>query len=317
MTEILTVTVNPAIDVATSTDHVVPGPKLRCGPARIDPGGGGINVARTVTKLGGHAKAVFAVGGENGLQLIDMVRAEGVTPIPVTVAGQTRQNLAVTDLQSGEQYRFSLRGDQWREKDQTKIIDVITAHAAVDGFVVLSGGIAPGMSAGFHGQVQTALKPLSNKIIVDTCEPALSHLISRARIPFHLLRLDQQEAALAAGRDLGSVEESFAYAADLVGRGVARTVIIGRGADGSLLVTQDQRLFCHAAKVPVQSKIGAGDAFVGGLTFGLSRAQSLSDALQWGVAAATATVSTPGTALCTLEAVKSLIPHCRVETVAP
>jgi len=52
MTEILIVTVNPAIDVATSTEHVEPDRKLRCGTARVDPGGGGINVARTITKFG-------------------------------------------------------------------------------------------------------------------------------------------------------------------------------------------------------------------------------------------------------------------------
>lgn len=315
MTEILTVTVNPAIDIATATDHVMPGPKLKCGPTRLDPGGGGINVARAITKFGGDATAVVAVGGATGEQLISMVRADGVTSIPVTVTGQTRQNLAVTDTQSGAQYRFSLPGDQLSPQDETNIINAIKANASRDGFVVLSGGIAPGMSVGFHGRVQTELSAITNKIVVDTCDPALSHLIAAPDSPFHVLRLDQHEAALAARRNLHTLHECFEFAADLITRRVAKIVVIGRGSKGSLMASQDRQLFGHAAKVAVKSKIGAGDAFVGGLTLHLSRGEPLERALQWGVAAACATVGTEGTALCTLQAVETLLPQCRIEEI--
>lgn len=313
MTEILTVSVNPAIDVATSTDHVVPDRKLKCGPARVDPGGGGINVARMITRLEGDAKAIIAVGGSTGETLISMVQAEGVTAVPVTVTGQTRQNLAVTDARTGEQYRFSLRSDEWNTTDEINIIDAIKSNASDDGYVVLSGGIAPGMSVGFYGQVQTELRAVTDKIIVDTCDPALSHLVAQTRVPFHILRLDQGEAAVAAQRDLGTILDVFEFGTDLINRGVAEIVVIGRGGEGSLLVSGDQRIFCHAPKIPVKSKIGAGDALVGALSLSLSRGQSIELSLRWGVAAACATVTTEGTALCTLQAAKALLPHCCIE----
>jgi hypothetical protein len=53
MRDVLTVTLNPALDSATGVDHVVPNVKLRCGPPRVDPGGGGINVSRAIALLGG------------------------------------------------------------------------------------------------------------------------------------------------------------------------------------------------------------------------------------------------------------------------
>ncbi|MEH6738557.1 MAG: PfkB family carbohydrate kinase [Sulfitobacter sp.] len=317
MSEILTVTVNPAIDLATSAERVQPDRKLRCGPARVDPGGGGINVARTIVKLGGDAKAVIAVGGTTGEQLISMVRADGVTPIAVPVTGQTRQNLAVTDRRSGEQYRFSLLSDRWSGTDEANMIEAIKLNASRDGFVVLSGGLAHGMAIGFHGQIQTELRAITSKIIIDTCETALSHLMAHTHTPFHVLRIDQHEATMAAGHDLGAITDGFQFGAALIGRGVAEIVVIGRGAKGSLLVSRDRRMFCHATKVPVRSKIGAGDAFVGGLTLSLSRAEPLERALQWGVAAACATVKTDGTALCTLQEVEALLPRCRVEAFAP
>ena len=197
------------------------------------------------------------------------------------------------------------------------MIKAIRVNASRDSIVVLSGGIAPGMSVGFHGQIQTELKAITSKIIVDTCEPALSHLITQTQTPFHVLRLDQNEAAMAVGHDFDEITGGFQFGADLIERGVAEIVVIGRGAIGSLLVSRDRRIFCHAAKVPVKSKIGAGDAFVGGFILSLSRAEPLERALQWGVAAACATVETEGTALCTLQAVEALLPRCRVETFAP
>lgn len=314
MTDILTVTVNPAIDIATATDCVVPGPKLRCGPARIDPGGGGVNVARAISRLGGKAKAIVAVGGPTGESLIAMVRADDVFPIPVTVSGQTRQNLAVTDNATGEQYRFSLLSDTWTPEDENAVIAAIQTNTISDSLVVLSGGIAPGMSAGFHARVQGVLRGITSRLIIDTCEPALSHLITQTTTPYYVLRLDQNEAALAAGHDLEAVTDNFAFGTKLIKSGVAEIVVIGHGAKGSVLVSRDQCLFCHAPKVKVASKIGAGDAFVGAFTLSLSRQEPLETALQRGVAAACATVATEGTALCTLQATQALLPGCRVDS---
>lgn len=197
------------------------------------------------------------------------------------------------------------------------MIEAIKLNASRDGLVVLSGGLAHGMSVRFHGQIQLALSAITRKIIIDTSESALSHLIAHTHTPLHVLRLDRNEATMAVGHNLVAITDGFQFGAALIGRGVAEIVVIGRGAKGSLLVSRDRRMFCHAAKVPVKSKIGAGDAFVGGLTLSLSRAEPLDRALQWGVAAACATVETEGTALCTLQAVEALLPRCRVETFAP
>ncbi|MDO8874604.1 MAG: hypothetical protein Q8M24_06065 [Pseudolabrys sp.] len=53
MKSVATITMNPAIDVSTSVDRMTPVHKLCCANAQHDPGGGGINVARIVQKLGG------------------------------------------------------------------------------------------------------------------------------------------------------------------------------------------------------------------------------------------------------------------------
>jgi pfkB family carbohydrate kinase len=90
MAAIVTLTMNPALDIATTTEIVVPAEKLRCSEPRYDPGGGGINVARAVHMLGGDAIAVFPVGGLSGEMLCRLLDGEGVphaaVPIPASPA---------------------------------------------------------------------------------------------------------------------------------------------------------------------------------------------------------------------------------------
>jgi len=120
MSTIVTLTMNPALDIATSTDRVVPTHKLRCAPPRYDPGGGGINVARAVHALGGDTAAIFPVGGPAGEMIHHLLDQEGVRHHPIAIAGFTRESLAVEDRQSGEQFRFILPGPEVSDADQER-----------------------------------------------------------------------------------------------------------------------------------------------------------------------------------------------------
>jgi 6-phosphofructokinase 2 len=293
--DILTVTLNPAVDVSTTVPQLVAGPKLRCDPPRFDPGGGGVNVARAVCKLGGAATALVAVGGAMGGRLLALLDAEGVPAQPVPVAGETRESFAVTDASSHDQYRFSVPGDVLTPQDADRLLAEITAHAPPQGYLVISGSVAPGLPDDF---LRPIIAQVAAKVIVDTSSRALDQLIAHPQTPLHLLRIDQSEAEHAADHPMRTLADSVTFAADLVARGVAKTVITGRGAEGSVLVSKDHRFLCRAPKVTVRSKIGAGDTFVGAATLALARAEPPEQVLKSGVAAASATVSTQGTALC-------------------
>ena len=110
MTDIVTLTINPAIDISTSVDRVAPIRKLRCKPPQRDPGGGGINVARVVKRLGGNVAAIFPEGGTTGRLLLRMVEAEGVRSLTIEVAEETRVDFTVLEEDSDQQYRFVFPG---------------------------------------------------------------------------------------------------------------------------------------------------------------------------------------------------------------
>jgi fructose-1-phosphate kinase PfkB-like protein len=93
MAAIVTLTMNPALDIATSTDRVVPTRKLRCEAPRYDPGCGGINVARAVHALGGDALAIFPAGGSAGEMIGHLLHIEGVLHHVIQIAGSRARAL--------------------------------------------------------------------------------------------------------------------------------------------------------------------------------------------------------------------------------
>ena len=113
-----------------------------------------------------------------------------------------------------------------------------------------------------------------------------------------LLRIDGLEADELAGHHLKSSEESAAFAASLVARGVAQTAIIARGAEGSVMATKHGQWLCKAADVPVISKVGAGDSFMGAFVLAMAQGADDERALASGVAASSAAVMTEATELC-------------------
>ena len=81
-TWIVTLTINPAVDVSTSVKQMVPFTKMRCAQAHRDPGGGGINVARVLKRLGHRIKPQFTLaGGATGQLLATLIKREGVRSI--------------------------------------------------------------------------------------------------------------------------------------------------------------------------------------------------------------------------------------------
>ncbi|SHG88894.1 1-phosphofructokinase family hexose kinase [Marivita hallyeonensis] len=309
MSAVLTITTNPAVDMATTVASVVAGPKLRCKAPRWDAGGGGVNVARAIRKLGGASLALVATGGSLGERLLALLAAEGVAALPVPVSAETRISFAVMDEGTGEQYRFGVPGEDVTEAEGAALLSAVADAARNHEVAVFSGSVAPGLPIDFVAQVQSALAPAETRLVVDTSAAALAQLLARP-VGVHALRLDRAEAEKAAARPLDTIADCRDFAATLVTQGVAEIVVIGRGADGSVLVSKDRRIHAWGPLVPVLSKVGAGDTFVGAFSLSLSRGEPLDTALMRGVAGAAATVGTEGTALCDKDTADAIFAQC-------
>ncbi len=307
MTEILTVTLNPALDLATSCASVSAGPKLRCGPETAEPGGGGVNVARAVVQLGGQARALVALGGPNGMALERLLRDRGLDLIRHEAPGETRHSFSVTDESTGGQYRFVLSGPEWTEAQLDDVLDRLAAEAGGGDYIVLSGSMPPGCAPGWITRACARLE--GRRVVVDTSGAHLHHQATAPGPAPFVLRMDSAEARDLSGLGLETRSDSAAFAETLRARGAAGIVIIARGKDGSVMATDTGRWHVSAANDQVVSAIGAGDSFVGGFVKALAEGLDHPEALRQGAAAAAAAVMSPGTQLCLPEDFAAILPR--------
>ncbi len=269
MPDIVTVTLNPALDLATSVSKVEAGPKLRCAPATSEPGGGGVNVSRAVAILGGQTRAMVALGGPNGQALGALLAREGIEVVEVAAPGETRLSFAVTDERDGDQYRFVLPGPKWGPEEIDAMISCLAAETPKGAFVVLSGSLPPGVPDDFIARTTSALGP-QRHVIADTSGGPLAALARGDGVAPAVLRMDSHEAEELSGGALPTAADSADFAAELLARGAACRVIVARGAEGSVMVGPEGRWMASATNDAVVSAIGAGDSFVGGFVFGLA-----------------------------------------------
>ena len=314
MTPILTVTLNPALDLATSAEAVRPGPKLRCDEPRADPGGGGINVSRMIQRLGGQERAFVALGGATGVRLSGLLEREGIDFVPFPGPGETRESLSVSDRATGGQYRFVMPGPHWTKIRGEAATRAVVREAGAGALVVLSGSLPPGLGHDLPATLAARLARHGGRLVLDTSGAALAHAAASQQ-PAFVLRMDEHEAAALAGSRLKTRGDTADFAEALVRGGAAEVVVIARGADGSVMATRDARWFAKAADVPVRSKVGAGDSFLAAFTLALARGRTLSRGLQEGMAAASAAVMTEATELARASDVRRLVAACQVGPV--
>jgi 6-phosphofructokinase 2 len=298
MPSIVTLTLNPALDIATTTERVVPTEKLRCAEPRYDPGGGGINVARAVHMLGGDALAVFPVGGLSGEMLVDLLQRKHVPLSVVRITGITRESLAVFERQSGKQYRFILPGPSIGAHDQERCLDALVAQIGGASFLVASGSLPPGMPADSYSHVATLARKHNLRFVLDTSGPALAG----AGNGIFLIKTSLRELEELAGVELRTEAQEESAARTVIAQGRAEILVVSLGARGALLTTTtEMRRFSPIPVTATAGSVGAGDSMVAGIVLSLSRGWTVIEAVRFGMAAGAAALLRPGTELCRRE----------------
>ncbi|AXK67442.1 1-phosphofructokinase family hexose kinase [Burkholderia sp. IDO3] len=302
MTDIVTVTLNPAVDVATSVEHMVDTHKLRCARPRRDPGGGGINVARTIHRLGGDCVALYLAGGPTGDVLTLLLEAEHLPGMRIRIAGETRENVCVTETSTGREYRFLMPGPLVAEAEWRDCAARIEAMQPVPRYLVLSGSLPPGVPEDLYATLAREARARGSRVVVDAAGRALQAALDAG---VYLVKPSLGELGGLAGATLDETA-ACRRARELVEQGRADIVALTLGAHGAWVVTRDRTLRLPGRPAAVRSTVGAGDSFVGGMVWALARGVPLDDACRYALAASAASVEHPGTALCTRDDVERI-----------
>ena len=313
MPDIITLTINPAIDIFVSVDHVESTLKLRCSAPKRDPGGGGINVARVAHRLGSDVVAIFPVGGAIGKLLQRLVEREGIDSIVTPSHVETRENFTAYETGSGNQFRFVLPGSALHRAEWEACLERLTLLPSAPQFVVASGSVPPGVPDDFFARVAREAKRHGARTVVDTSGPALVAALDEG---VTLFKPNLDELGGLVGKTLASDAACVSACRDLIVSGRTEAVALTLGDKGALLVTAKRAWKARPLDIEVLSTVGAGDSFVGGMVSALAAGKPIEEAFRTGVAAGSAAVMSPGTELCSEEDVKRLLPKVVIEEIA-
>lgn len=282
---------------------MTPANKLRCDAGQRDPGGGGINVARVITRLGTPTVAIYPAGGFVGRLLMRLVDEEGIASLAVPVAEETREDFTVFDRSSGEQYRFVLPGPRLARAEWEACLQALADLEVKPDYVCASGSLPPGVPDDAFVRVATIVEGWGGKLLLDTSGAALERALE-GRV--HLVKPNLRELRELTGLALEGRDALIGACRGLIDRGACEVVALTLGAEGALLVT-GQRAW-RAAALPIHpvSTVGAGDSFLGAMIWSLSAGKGLEESFRYAVAGGSAALLTPGTGLCRAEDVHRL-----------
>ncbi len=308
MSKVITVTLNPAIDKSTTVPVLAPEKKLKCTQPVFEPGGGGINVARAIKKLGGKATALYLAGGYTGKFFSQLLEKEHIDTVVIEIANHTRENLIVLDSASNLQYRFGMPGPVIEEKEWKKLLSILEQMNDIS-YLVASGSVPAGVPTDIFARIASIAKKKKIRCIVDTSGEALQLAAAES---VYLLKPNLGELASLVGAEDIEIGMVDTVAGKLVAGGKCEVVVVSMGAAGAMLVTKEMVSHITAPVVKRKSTVGAGDSMVAGIITGMMKNMSMADAARYGVACGTAATINPGTELCRLEDVERLFPQIQV-----
>lgn len=299
--DIVTITVNPALDKSAHFSGLVPEQKIRCEEPRYDAGGGGINVSKAISRLGGTSLAVFTSGGPTGKMLENLVSNESIAYKTIEIQSWTRESFVAVDDNTNSQYRFSFPGPTISSAEKEEVIQVI--QEIKPKFMVVSGGLNKDLSVDFYQKIAEIAKKSYSKMIVDTSGEALKKVLETG---VYMIKPNVGELAKLIGVERLELEEVNEAAKQIIAKGGAEIVVVSLGPQGAVLVTKDSYEFVPAPNVAKKSTVGAGDSMVGGMVWALSQNKSLKEVIRWGVACGSAATMNEGTQLFKFDDAKRL-----------
>ena len=304
---ITTICLNPALDRTVTVDSLIPGQVNRVLTSHTDVGGKGVNVAVVCSRLGLDTRVIGCVGAEDVAKYRTAMNREQVQHAFHAVEGAVRINMKVEALDGSGVTELNETGPALTAEDLDQFIDLAIDCIRDSEYVVLSGSLPKGCPSDIY---RTLIDMAAGvPCILDTSGAAFLEGVKAK--PF-LIKPNHHELAATVGHELHTLEDIRAAASTFVDRGV-RHAVVSLGKDGALYVGEEGCFYAPEIPVEVHSTVGAGDAMVGGLLYGLVSHGNMREAFRAGVAAGTASVMTEGTQLIIPSDFKRLLEQVQIQ----
>ncbi len=294
---IYTLTLNPAIDREYRVPEIGLNSVLRASETRSDPGGKGFNVSRMLAGLGQPSTAIAMAGGKAGEWLEQELNDRGIATHFVWLdQGETRTNTTV--VAGHDHLKVNEAGPHISQKAAEELFALVECLVQPGDWWVLAGSLPPGLPSSAYAGLIRLIKHEGGMVFLDTAGESLKQALSSG--PDWIKPNDKEAADLTGESDPAAALKWFQDAG-------LTNVAISLGKDGVLFLEEDNPIHLMPPTIVEQNPIGAGDAFVGGMVYGLANDQSHSEAIRLGLVCGALAASKPGTDFGTREEVDALL----------
>lgn len=289
MAKILTLTLNPALDLTVELARLEPGQVNRSDAMHAHAAGKGVNVAQVLADLG-HTLTVSGFLGEDNAQVFETLFAHrGFVDAFIRVPGETRSNIKLAE-QDGRITDLNGPGPVVDAGAQQALLARLEQIAPGHDVVVVAGSLPRGVSPQWLQALIARLKALGLHVALDTSGEALR--VALAAGPW-LIKPNTEELADALGCEVVSEAAQAQAAQRLHAQGIEH-VVISHGADGVNWFCVGAALHASPPKVSVVSTVGAGDSLLAGMLHGLLSADTPEQTLRTATAIAAMAVTQIG-----------------------
>jgi len=306
---ILTVTLNPALDLNLETPRIEADRVLRAASSRMDAGGKGVNVSRAIHENGGETRALILVGGDMGRVFERMARRHGFPVVAVRGAGETRINVVVAQGDHASHIKVNQAGPTLAAGEWERSLRAFSRALRGASYAVLSGSLPPAAPVDGYARMIARARRAGVRVVLDADREALRRGIEARPWAVKPNRAELEEYA---GRALKSPRDVVSAARAILERGV-ELVVASDGPRATYAVTSGGVWRAHPPRIRARGVVGAGDSLVAGLVAGLDAGKSLPEALRQGVAWGAATALAPDTQLCRREDAEAMAEKVKVE----
>lgn len=297
---VITVTLNPAIDKTIYLEKLSINKVNRAKKVRYDIGGKGINVSKVLKELDVDSICTGFLGGVLEDEFKSQLDFKKIGYDFVSVEDGVRTNLKVIDETASSNTDINEPGPIIKKHELQAFLKKFTELCKRDDIVVLAGKVSDSLPSDIYKQLALIASKKGAKVIIDAEKGLLAEGIKAKP---YAIKPNREELQSLVGSHLVNQADIIAAGKSIINQGV-ELVLISLGSEGSLLITKDNILHQPGFDVQVKSTVGAGDAMVAALVYGLLNRTSNEKTLALAHACGTATVTLEGTEACTWEDIK-------------
>jgi 1-phosphofructokinase family hexose kinase len=310
--KILTLTVNPALDRIVTVDRLVFEDRAYIESTTEMAGGRGINAARVLVSFGLETVAITTSGRETGRKMEQLLEKDTFEKDVVKIRNTIRTNLTISDRQ-GLSIKLNEIGPSISMLEQKRIMQAVAKRLPEASWLMVCGSLPPDIDLHFYSKLLRLAAKHKVQTLLDTDGDPLLHAMEGSPT---VVKPNQSEAERLLNTALITRSQLIDAVQKIKSLG-PKSVVLSLGSRGVIAATFTEGIVeVTPPSIDAVCPIGAGDAMSAAIVWSLSKGNSFSDSLRWGVAAGTASSKLPGITMANFEQTKEIYPQTQITKVS-